>query len=259
LLASNGHFKVGLFIAMLGGLSLIIASACVFNNYIDRDIDKKMARTKNRALVSGDISGKNALIYSGGLGLAGSFILAVYTNWVTLGLALSGWFAYVVLYGVGKRRTVHGTVIGSISGAVPPVVGYCAVTNHLDSGALLLFLILVFWQMPHFYAIATYRLKDYAAAGIPVLPLKRGLRNTKIQIAAYIVAFIVACDLLYVFGYTGTTYLVVMTLLGLRWLGLAVQGFKVKDNNLWARKVFKFSLIVTLVFSVMISANAWLP
>jgi heme o synthase len=244
---------------MLGGLSLVIASACVFNNYLDRDIDAKMARTKKRALVSGSISGQNALIYAAVLGFAGSTILGIFTNTLTQLIALAGLFAYVVIYGIGKRRTVHGTVIGSISGAIPPVVGYCAVTGHLDTAALLLFLILVFWQMPHFYAIATYRSKDYAAARIPVLPLKYGLRNTKLQIVGYIAAFIVAAMLLSVFGYTGVSYTVVVAAAGLAWLKLALRGFNAMDDNIWAKKLFRFSLIVTLIFSLMISLNAWLP
>jgi heme o synthase len=258
-LASKRHFDIDLFLAMLLGLSFIIGSACVFNNYIDRDIDKKMDRTKKRALVSGDISVRNALIYAVLLGLSGAAILGLFTNWLALRVALAGLFAYVVVYGIAKRRTVHGTVIGSISGAVPPVVGYTAVTKHLDGGALLLFIILVCWQMPHFYAIAIYRSKDYAAAHIPVLPLVSGVRNTKLQMTAYILAFTAASIALAGFGYAGTTYLVVMILVSLAWLKLAFQGFNTKDDNAWARKLFRFSLIVTLVFSLMISTNAWLP
>ncbi len=258
-LASKGHIHFSLFLAMLVGLALVMASGCVFNNYLDRDIDAKMSRTKKRALVAGSISGQNALIYACLLGLAGSTILGVWTNTLTQLIALAGLFAYVVLYGFGKRRTVHGTVIGSISGAIPPVVGYCAVTDHLDGGALLLFLILVFWQMPHFYAIAIYRFKDYAAAKIPVLPLKKGIRATKLQIAGYIVAFIAASVQLTVFGYTGYSYLVVMAIVGAAWLRLALLGFKTKDDNAWARKVFFTSLAITVVFSLMISINAWLP
>lgn len=259
LLASNGQINFSLFLTTLAGLALVIASACVVNNYIDRGIDAKMSRTKNRALVSGAVSGRNAIIYATILGLVGVLLLVLYTNLLTAGLALFGWFAYVVLYGIGKRRTVHGTVIGSISGAVPPVVGYCAVTNRLDAGALLLFLILVCWQMPHFYAIAMYRIKDYAAASIPVLPIKNGSHATKVQMLLYILAFIVATLMLTVLGYTGYTYLVVMVLLGLAWLRLSIQGLKAANDEQWAHKLFRFSLIVLLVFSVMISIDAWLP
>lgn len=258
-LAAGWQFNWQLFLAMLFGLSLIIASACVFNNYIDRDIDKLMERTKKRALVTNSISASSALIYGTLLGFIGALLLAVYTNTLTLLIALFGFFAYVVLYGYTKRHTVHGTVIGSISGAVPPVVGYSAVTNRLDTGALLLFLILVFWQMPHFYAIAIYRLKDYAAASIPVLPAVKSLRSTKFHIVLYILAFIAASVSLTLFNYTGMVYFIVTALLGLNWLRLSLQGFGAKNDELWARKVFQFSLVVITVLCIMIIINPLLP
>jgi protoheme IX farnesyltransferase len=240
------------------GLSLIIASACVFNNFLDRDLDKKMARTKNRALPAGTIKGSTALAYAASLGAAGSLLLAYFTNLLTLALALFGLFAYVVLYGIGKRTTVWSTVIGSISGAVPPVVGYCSVSGRLDLGAVLLFMILVLWQMPHFYAIAIYRRRDYAAAGLPVLPVVNGNRNTKIQMLIYIAAFTVAAALLSVYGYTGYIYLAVMLVLGGAWLRLSLLGFKAPDDDKWARKLFGFSLIVITAFSFTVSIGHWL-
>lgn len=258
-LASKRHIDIGLLLAMLAGLSLIIASACVFNNYIDRDIDKKMNRTKKRALASGGISIRSALTYASLLGLFGSLILGLFTNWLALGIALAGLFAYVVVYGVAKRRTVHGTVIGSISGAMPPVVGYAAVTNHLDGAALLLFIILVCWQMPHFYAIAMYRYKDYKAADLPVLPVKKGMAATKRQIIAYIVAFTASASLLSVFGYTGYTYRIVVIVLGIYWLYKGLAGYSTTDDAAWGRRMFFASLIVTLGLSLMIAVGARLP
>jgi protoheme IX farnesyltransferase len=258
-LASRGDISLSIMLGVIVGSSLVMASGCVTNNFIDRGIDKKMARTKNRALVSGVVSGRSALIYAALLGFAGFAALAAYTNVLTVSIGLVGWFSYVVLYGIGKRRTVHGTLIGAISGAVPPVAGYCAVTNTFDGGALLLFLILVCWQMPHFYAIATYRFNDYAAAKIPVWPVVKGIHSAKVHMLFYIAAFAVACSALTIFGYTGYTYLVVMALVSLWWLRLAVQGFAKKvDDAKWARKLFHFSLIVTLIFSVMISINNFL-
>ncbi len=259
MLASKGHIRVGLLLATLLGTSLVIASACVFNNYIDRDIDKHMARTKKRALVTGLIPGPIALTYATVLGLLGFLILSIYTNWLTVALGFVGIFSYVVLYGIGKRRSVHGTLVGSISGAMPPVAGYTAVTNRFDSGALLLFLILVFWQMPHFYAIAMRRYNDYAAAKLPVLPVKKGMKTTKVQILFYILAFSVAAGLLTVLGYTGYIYLIVMAGLGLYWLWLGLKGFKASDNTAWAKKMFLFSLIVILGFSIMVSVGSRLP
>jgi protoheme IX farnesyltransferase len=259
LLASKGHVDFVLFLAMLGGLSLIIASSCVFNNYIDMDVDSKMARTKKRPLVAGTISVRNALIYAVTLGLAGGFILGAFTNMRTLLTAMFGMFAYTVLYSFWKRRSSFGTVVGSVSGAVPPVVGYLAVSDRFDSGAWVLFAILTFWQMPHFYAIAIYRSKDYKAAGIPVLPLRRGLLNTKVQILLYIIAFTFAVAALADFGYGGYTYFGTVMALSIYWLWLAAKGFKAKDENRWARKMFGASLIVITVFSVVIALNSWVP
>ncbi len=259
LLASNGHIKFGLLIATLSGISLVIASACVFNNYIDRDIDAKMARTKQRALASGLIAIRSAMIFASLLGIIGTAILIAYTNPLTVALGLTGFFVYVFLYGVTKRRTVHGTVVGSISGAMPIVAGYTAVTNRFDTGVIILFLILVCWQMPHFYAIAIYRLNDYKAANIPVLPLVKGFRTTKIQMLSYIVALLIAFSMLTIFGYAGYTYLVIMLTLGLIWLWRGLQGFKTNNDKVWARKMFLFSLIVILSLSVVLSLNSWLP
>ena len=256
-LASKGQIDIVLLLAMIVGLSLIIASACVFNNIIDRDIDVKMARTKNRALVTHRVFTRNAILYAIVLGMVGIFILLFLTNLLTLCISLIGFFFYVVVYGIGKRRTVYGTVIGSISGAVPPVVGYCAVSNQFDLGALLLFVILVLWQMPHFYAIAIFRSTDYAAASIPVLPLKKGMHETKIQMIVYIIAFIIATMLLTVFGITGSAYLIIALLLGLWWLFVGVKGFSTTDDKKWARKMFRTSLIVLTLLCVMLSVDVF--
>ncbi len=206
-LASKGHFNLGLFLAALIGISLVIASGCVFNNYIDKDLDATMERTKNRALVTGAISVRGAIVFGAILGLLGLATLGLLTNTLTAEIALLGLFFYVVLYSLAKRRSVYGTIVGSISGAVPPVVGYCAVTGRFDLGALILFLILVFWQMPHFYAIAIFRQQDYTAAGLPVLPVVKGLRTTKIHILFYILAFTIAAAALYIFKFAGIAVL----------------------------------------------------
>ena len=252
-------FDLWLLLAVLGGTALVIASGCVFNNYIDRGIDQHMKRTQKRALVRGRVSGRNALIYATLLGIAGFTTLALWTNWLTVLIGVIGYIDYIVLYGYFKRKSVHGTLVGAISGAMPPVAGYCAVTGQFDTAALLLFLILAAWQMPHFYAIAMYRQKDYAAAGIPVLPVAKNTQQTKIQIFVYVCLFILATILMSTFGYTGLIYLGVMTVLGAYWLQLAVQGFSAPDEIKWARKMFFFSLIVTLVVAVMLPLGALLP
>ena len=254
-LASKGYIDLRLFLAALAGISFIIASGCVFNNYIDRKIDAKMARTKNRALANGAISVQRAITFAIMLGMLGIFVLGTFTNLLALCAALAGAFFYIVVYSLWtKRRSVYGTLVGSISGAVPPVVGYVAVVNGLDLGALILFLILALWQMPHSYAIAIYRLPDYKDAGIPVLPAIRGIQRTKWEILMYTGLFVAATTMLFVFGYVGAFYLVVMSTLGLSWLFLSLRGFGVKDDKKWARGMFLFSLVIIILFSFLISA-----
>lgn len=259
LLASKGHIQLLLLAATLAGMSLVVASGCVFNNYIDRGIDRHMKRTSKRALVQGRVSGPAALIYATILGALGFSVLAVGTNWLTVGVGALGFLDYVILYGISKRRSVYGTIIGTISGATPPLAGYTAVTGHLDGAAILLFLILVFWQMPHFFAIALYRREEYAKAGIPVWPLKRGERSTKIQMAVYTFLFVLACAMLTPLGYTGYTYLVVIVVFGVLWLWRSLQGFRAADTDRWARKMFGFSLLVTVVLSAMLAVGPLLP
>jgi heme o synthase len=259
LLATHGWPRLGLLAAMLAGLSLVIASACVFNNYLDRRLDALMARTQRRALVRGRVSGRAALAYATILGVLGVGLLAAFTNWLTVIVALVGFVDYVVLYGWGKRHSVHSTLIGSISGAVPPVVGYCAVTGRFDAAALILFLILVCWQMPHFYAIAIYRLDDYAAARLPVLPVSRGIAATKRQIVAYIVAFMIVAASLTVAGRAGYVYLAAVLLMGALWLKKALAGFHAPNDHQWARQLFLFSLLVLMVTCAAIATAPLLP
>jgi protoheme IX farnesyltransferase len=247
-LASSGACAT--FLGMLAGISLIMASGCVANNYLDRQADQKMARTRGRALVVGSISLRSAQVFAAGLCLIGAWLLAILTNPLTLALALLGWGVYVGVYTPLKKRSSMATLVGSIAGAIPPVVGYCAVTGHLGGQALLLFGVLVAWQMPHFYAIALYRLADYRAAGIPVLPLVRGVRATQVEMLLYTMAFLtLACAL-----EKSPLYLTGVISLGLGWMLLCLKGFRAEDPTRWARKMFFFSLLVivgwcTLLFT----------
>jgi protoheme IX farnesyltransferase len=260
LLASERDINFWLFIALCLGSTLIIASACVLNNYLDQDIDSKMARTKKRALVQGEIPGRNAVIFSIMLGVVGLAILLLYTNLLVVFIGVGGFIVYVVLYGMlSKRLSIHGTLVGSISGAAPILAGYVAVTGRIDVGAILVFLILFLWQMPEFYSIAVYRQKEYAAAGVPVMSVIKGIKNTKIQIFIYTILFVIATLLLPTYGITGYVYLVVMGLLGAYWIWLGAKGLSARDSDAWARKMFKFSLIILLVFCGLISVDAWLP
>lgn len=254
-LASGGYVDVKLLLATLAGLTMIIASGCVANNILDRSIDARMARTQGRALVTGKVTVHQAVLFSTALLVAGIWFLYTYTNLLALQVALVGWVFYVCIYTPLKRRTSLGTIIGSISGAVPPVVGYTAVANQLDTAALILFLILVCWQMPHFYAISIYRIDEYAAASIPVLPIRKNISVVKAHILLYIVGFIFACSLLTYYGFTGYFYLGIVTLIGLLWLRKAIRGYRAANDKLWAKQMFRFSLVVLLVFSIMVSID----
>lgn len=153
LLATQGRLDWTLLLATVAGLSLVVASGCAINNCIDRDIDARMARTQKRVLVTGDMSPKAALAHGFVLGAAGFATLAIWTNVLALCCALFGFLIYVGVYSLYmKRKSVYGTLVGSLSGAVPPVAGYCAASGRFDSGAAILLLMFCLWQMPHSYA-----------------------------------------------------------------------------------------------------------
>lgn len=254
------HFDAWLFVTTTIGITLVIASACVLNNYLDRDIDSIMERTKQRAIASGRIRGRNAVVFSIVLGILGIACLALWVNWLVVAIGVVGFVDYVWLYGaLSKRRSIHGTLVGSISGAMPILAGYCAVADRIDAGAILVFAALFFWQMPEFYSISIYRHDEYKAAGVPVMSVVKGVRSTTVQIFIYTIAFVIATLLLTPFGYTGYVYVVVMALLGLYWLRLGWRGLHAKDSNAWARRMFHFSLIILLAFSAMLTLGPLLP
>ena len=187
LLASRGEVDSLLMLMTVLGLSLVVASGCVLNNCIDTDIDAKMQRTRNRATVTGDVSIAHALQFGVALAVLGFGLLIRYTNSIAVGFAVLGYAVYVGVYSLYmKRKSVYGTLVGSLSGAVPPVVGYCAASGQFDAGAAILLLMFSLWQMPHSYAIAIFRFDDYAKANIPVLPVAKGIAKTKLHIVLYL-------------------------------------------------------------------------
>ncbi len=259
LLASRGHVRPGMLIGFIVGMCLIIAAGCVLNNILDRTIDQRMSRTRKRALVTQTIGTQSAFIYATALGILGFGILYLMTNVLTVAIGGAALIGYVVLYGIGKRRSIHGTMIGCVPGALPPVAGYVAVTGKLDLGAGILFLILFFWQLPHFYAIAIYRLGDYKAAGLPVMPAIVGIQKTQRLITLYTAAFLIAATLLVATGYAGYSYLAAIVLVGGGWLYLGLRNTRTIEPERWARGMFGSSLLVIMVFSIMVSVTAYLP
>lgn len=163
-------------------------------------------------------------------------------------------FVYVVVYTLWlKRSSTWSTSVGAISGAMPPVIGYVAVTGSVDMAAVLLFALLFLWQPPHFWALGIRRVEEYRAAGFPLLPVVKGIKRTKYQMIPYLVLLIPIPILMYAYGYAGIFFLVIGLLLAIWWLYAALQGFRAKDDEAWSKKVFIISInYLTLSLIVLI-------
>jgi protoheme IX farnesyltransferase len=259
-LASRGRIDMAVLLPTFIGMSLVVASGCVFNNCIDRNIDRKMTRTQDRALARGIMSPGAGVLYGSLLGIAGTGLLSAATNMLCVVVVLSGFTIYVGVYSLClKRRSVYATLIGSLAGAAPPLAGYCAASNCFDLGAVILLSIFSLWQMPHSYAVAVFRYQDYAAAAIPVLPVRRGMAATKNQVVAYMLAFVGATLMLTLGGYTGYAYFAVAAAMGLSWLSVAWSGYKRSDDRIWAKRLFVTSILTITVLSVMMSIDFRVP
>lgn len=241
------------------GTGLIIGCGCVLNNYIDQDIDRLMKRTKQRALVSGSISDRSALVFSAALGSVGLVLLSASSNQLTVLLGVIGLVTYVGPYTYLKRRSVHATLVGTIPGAIPVLAGYAAATGQLNAAAWLLFATIVSWQMIHFYAIALRRLPDYKKAKIPVMPVVRGKRSTTHQMLFYGVVFVAVTFALIGTGAVSVPYGVIMPVLGYLLIIDTAKGLKNKQTTVWARQVFLRTLVVLPVFSLLLALDPWLP
>ena len=259
LAASAVQFNLVALIGATVGIALVIASACVLNNIIDRDIDKKMKRTKKREVVSGSISVPKAIIFLVVLGLAGFASLLFLTNVLTFILGLIAYLWYVVIYGIAKRTTPLSTIIGGVAGSLPPMAGYTALTGSIDAAAIILFLILFFWQLPHFYAISMFRQSDYAKAGIPVWAVRYGMKSTKMQIFISVVMYSIVASLLTFFGYTGIIYFVISSALSIYWIYKGIMLYNKVDDVKWARTMFGVSLLVLLAMCLLIAIGGFLP
>lgn len=255
-----GEFNWVTFCATIIGMVMVVSAACVLNNYLDQDIDKIMQRTKKRPSVTGVIGGRAMVMFSITLLILGTAILAMWTNWLVVAIGLIGFVVYVWLYGaLSKRQSLHGTLVGSISGAFPIAGGYAAVSGVVDPGLVIVFLIMFFWQFPEFYAISIYRRKEYAAANIPVISVVRGVPRTIKWIFINTILYVVSTLLLTPLGYTGWIYFVIMLVAGASWIMVGWEGFKAKDQEKWSRRMFKHSMYHILLLCVMLSVGPLLP
>ncbi|MFD2925388.1 heme o synthase [Halobacillus naozhouensis] len=238
------------FLLTMFGTAFLIAGGCIINNWYDRDIDHIMTRTVSRPTVTGSIP--LPVILSMGIGASSiGFIILLFTTIEAALFGAFGWFVYVVLYTMwSKRKYTINTVIGSFSGAVPPLIGWAAVEPGLRLEAIILFLIMFIWQTPHFLALAMKKKEDYKAAGIPMLPVVHGFKMTKRQVVVY-----VACLLplpIYLVS-LGSIFLTVAFALSIGWLILGLVGFLMKDDYKWAKWMFVYSLnYLTILFLTMV-------
>lgn len=234
----------------LFGSALIIAGSCSINNYFDRDIDRFMERTKERPTATGKILPSRALMV-GTVFIIIGLISLLLTTYVAAIIGLIGVFSYIVLYTMWtKRRYVTNTIVGSISGAVPPLIGWAAIEPNLNLIAWSLFLLMFIWQPPHFYSLAMRRVDEYRAANIPMLPVVKGFERTKKSIIAWIVALFPIPFLLHDLG---IVFVIIGTLLNIGWLSIGIFTYKKKDDKTWAKSMFIFSLqYMTIMFVSMV-------
>ena len=242
------------------GIALCAGSAAAVNHLVDQRIDLVMARTKDRPIAQGRLATRDAIIFALVLGVAGTAILWVWTNQLTVWLTLASLFGYAFVYTMYlKRATPQNIVIGGLAGAAPPLLGWTAVTNSLDPNGLLLALIIFVWTPPHFWALAIHRRDDYAKVGIPMLPVTHGIEFTRLNILLYTILLIIVSLLPFVVGMMGVLYLVGALVLGggfLYWSIILYRG----NNKLAPMETFKYSSIYLMsLFLVMLVDHYLFP
>ncbi|RZI92435.1 MAG: protoheme IX farnesyltransferase [Variovorax sp.] len=235
------------------GIWLVAGAAAAFNCLVEKGIDAKMKRTAWRPTARGQLSDTQALVFSALLCAAGSAVLWFTVNPLTMWLTFATFVGYAVIYTVIlKPATPQNIVIGGASGAMPPVLGWTAMTDNVGPEALILFLIIFLWTPPHFWALALYRVEDYRKAGLPMLPVTHGNAFTRLQILLYTFILFAACLLPFVYGMSGWLYLAVAVAVSIGFTGYAFALWRNYSDAL-ARKTFRFSLIhLSVLFAALL-------
>ena len=242
------------------GIWLVAGAAAAFNCLVEKSIDAKMRRTAWRPTARGQLSDVQALLFSAFLCALGSWVLYEWVNPLTMWLTFATFIGYAVIYTVIlKPLTPQNIVIGGASGAMPPVLGWAAITGEVGSEALILFLIIFLWTPPHFWALALYRLEDYRKSGLPMLPVTHGSAFTRLQILLYTLLLMAACLMPFAFGMSSWLYLVVALVLSVGFIAYAVALMRAYSDAL-ARKTFRFSLIhlSALFAALLVDHYLWL-
>ncbi|WAH35923.1 heme o synthase [Alicyclobacillus dauci] len=254
--SSHGHPALLAMLYTLVGTALVVAGGAALNNYYDRDIDQLMVRTSKRAVAQGKVAPGAALAIGLSMSAVGLALLFFLVDWQAAACAFVGLFVYSYLYTVWfKRHTTLNTVLGGVSGAMPPLIGWAAGSGgSLGLAAWTLFFTFFLWQPPHFLPLAMKKTEDYRNAGIPMLPVIRGFRETKRQIVIYTAAMVPVSLMLTTLHYEGWIYFIVMAVLGLIFLVRAVQGLFIPEDQdlVWANKVFRFSLVYLMALCIVL-------
>ena len=250
-LSSPNFWTAALFATL--GIALVAGSAAAVNCLVEQKIDAVMARTRGRPLPMGTISSQETLLFSGAVGGIGLTLLYVFVNPLTMWLTLATFIGYAVIYTVLlKPLTPQNIVIGGASGAMPPVLGWAAVTGGISHDALLLFLIIFAWTPPHFWALALYRKKEYARAGVPMLPVTHGDRFTRLHVLLYTVILVAVTMLPFTTRMSGMIYLAVAAGLGGLFLIYAVRICLAYSDEL-AKRTFRYSILyLSLLFAALL-------
>ncbi|MFT4653703.1 MAG: protoheme IX farnesyltransferase [Patiriisocius sp.] len=258
-LATTTWVEPQILIAGMLGIGMLSSAAAVINHVVDHKIDSVMARTFNRPVARGKISVQRALMFASILAVTGFIALAVFVNMLTAWLTLLGLVGYAFIYTMYlKRATPQNIVIGGLAGAVPPLLGWTAVTGEIHAYGLLLVLIVFTWTPPHFWALAIHREKDYAKAKIPMLPNTHGIDFTKTCIILYTVLLCLICVLPYLTGMSGSLYLAGSTLLNGYFLYMALK-LKYRPEPDTAMATFRFSIIHLMVLFVVLLVDHYIP
>lgn len=251
-LGSRGLPDLWLSIWVMIGVGIVTAGSAILNNYIDRDIDAIMERTRQRALAVETLSPGSTILTGIMFVLSGVVLMEITVNWIATFLTASAAFGYVVIYTlILKRRTSFANQIGGMAGALPPVIGYVAVTGQIDIYVLMLFAILAVWQQPHALSIALKYKDEYAKVCVPVVPVAKGVQSTKIRIAVYTIVLFLLTLIPFFIHMAGIVYLGMAIVLGLYYIYLAFRfHISTKDHDMF---LFFFSIIyITILFGTMI-------
>ncbi len=255
-LAGNGSVSLDLAFITLLGTGLASAASGAFNNYVDREVDKHMARTRTRALPSSRLHPQQALWLGGTLSISSFILLFYFVNPLTAYLAVSTIFFYVVIYTIWLKRTSPlCTEIGGIAGALPPVIGWAAVTNSIGWPAIVMFMIMFIWQPPHFWALALLRADEYRAANLPMLPVVSGKDVTKKRMLLYTIVLLPASTAMYWLGLSGLAYLIGSIALGIIYLALTIDFARKPITHQSTRKLFGYSIVYLTGIFILIFAD----